>query len=93
VRKLTRKNAISACAGAVLLTAFAAGCGFNKFTEPFNDAPIASKNDNPAAVFSMPDGFSNFATKCADTGHRVYVVYHGDGAYGAVTVISDPKCK
>jgi len=73
------------------LTTTAAGC--NSITEPYNDAPISHKNDSPAAVYSMPDGFSNVATKCADHGHRIYVAYHGDGERAAIAVISDPACR
>lgn len=71
---------------------FAGGCA--KFTEPFKDAP-RSKVDNgkPADLIRMPDGFSNGATKC-DHGNRIYVVYHGDSAYGAIAVVpQDPTCK
>jgi hypothetical protein len=70
-----------------------AGCGLNKAFEPFNDAPISHKNDLPAVVGSMPDGFSNWAGKCDGQGHWVVVVYHGDSTYGAPAVVADPKCR
>lgn len=74
-----------------LSTLVFSGCG--KTTEPFNDADIRSKDDSPAEVGSMPDGFSNFSSKCDEHGNRVYVVYHGDNPYGAITVVpQDPTC-
>ena len=67
------------------------GCG--KMMEPYKDAPVQSRNTAPADVASMPDGFSNFASKC-DHGNRVYVVFHGDGAYGSLDVVpNDPTCR
>lgn len=66
-----------------------AGC---KATESFNDAPIAGKDDSPAEVFSMPDGFSNVASKCDGHGHRIFVAFHGDGAYAGIAVINDEAC-
>jgi hypothetical protein len=40
----------------------------------------------------MPDGFSNVATKC-DHGNRLYVAFHGDNVYAALTVVAnDPTC-
>jgi len=78
--------------GAVV--ALPAACGGNKFTEPFKDAPRSSvTNNNPADTVTMPDGFSNLATKC-DHGNRVYVAYHGDSAYASIYVVAnDPTCK
>lgn len=76
---------------ALLALVGAAGC--SKFTEPFNDAPVRSKDDSPADVYSMPDGFSNFSSKCDENRNRVYVVYHGDSPYGAIAVVGqDPTC-
>ena len=66
------------------------GCA--KFTEPFKDAKVSDRNNGPATVGTMPDGFSNFASKC-DHGNRVYVVYHGDNKYGTIAVAAnDPSC-
>jgi hypothetical protein len=66
------------------------GCG--KMTEPFKDAERGSTNDGPADTITFPDGFSNAATKC-DNGNRVYVLYHGDSAYGSIAVVpNDPTC-
>jgi hypothetical protein len=68
-------------------------CGLDKATEPFKDAPRGAVNGDPADVLRMPDGFSNVATKC-DGPNRVYVVFHGDKAYGSVAVVTnDPRCK
>jgi hypothetical protein len=80
---------IAAAVCVVLAAGALSGC---KATEPFNDAPVASHNKAPAEVLNMPDGFSNVATKC-DHGNRVYVVFHGDNAYGSVAVVAnDPTC-
>lgn len=77
-------------AGLLVLT----GCGIQKMVEPFQDAPRSSKTDTGAAdVVTMPDGFSNLATKCVD-GTRYTVAYHGDAAYAALAVTpADPTCK
>lgn len=65
-----------------------------KATEPFKDAPRSDVvNDDPADTITMPDGFSNAATKC-DHGNRVYVLYHGDSPYGSIAVVpDDPTCQ
>lgn len=66
------------------------GC---KFTEPYRDAPVGARNEGPADIITMPDGFSNIASKC-DGPNRVYVIYHGNRAYGTVAVApNDPRCK
>jgi hypothetical protein len=54
---------------------------------------IAHKDDSPAVVYSMPDGFGNVASKCDGFGHRLYTLYHADSAYGGVTVITDSACQ
>lgn len=68
------------------------GCG--KAAEPFNDAPVSgSQNSTPADKISMPDGYSNVATKC-DHGNRIYVAFHNDSAYAAIAIVAaDPTCK
>lgn len=79
-----------ALAGSLVATSLG-GC--SKYTEPFKDAPRTGVNNGvPADLIRMPDGFSNMATKC-DHGNRVYVVYHGDNAYGAMAVVAnDSTC-
>lgn len=67
------------------------GCG--KAMEPYQDADIQSRNTSPAIVGTMPDGFSNFASKC-DGPNRVYVIFKGDNPYGSLHVVAnDPRCK
>lgn len=61
-----------------------------KMAEPWHDASRGDTNDAPADIFTMPDGFSNGATKC-DHGNRVYVLFHGDSTYGALAVVPDAK--
>jgi len=63
-----------------------------------NDAPTSGNGEvgdrTPAEVYAMPDGFSNFATKCDKYGNRVYTLYHKDAAYGSIAVVpQDPSCK
>jgi hypothetical protein len=85
-----KKRAALVAAGIAVLFGVT-GC--SKYTEPWNDAKIEKKYDDPAEVYSMPDGFSNVATKCDVHGNRIYVVYHGDNAYGSVDVVAnDPSC-
>lgn len=78
---------------AALTTAVLVAGGCAKYAEPFKDAPRSSvDNGTPADLIRMPDGFSNVGTKC-DHGNRIYVVYHGNGAYAAIAVVpKDPTC-
>lgn len=71
----------------------ATGCS-EKAREQFRDAPRSGEtNRNAADVITMPDGFSNIATKC-DHGNRVYVAFHGDSAYASLSVVAaDPSCR
>lgn len=87
------KTSVAALAGVlVLLGTTAASC--DKVSEPWNDAPRSrTVNEQPADVISMPDGFSNAATKC-DHGNRIYVLFHSDSPYGAIAVVpQDPTCR
>jgi hypothetical protein len=85
---VTKTLAILAAAG---LTICLAGCGA-KSQEPFKDAHRGGNNTQDADTFTMPDGFSNGATKC-DHGNRIYVIFKGDSAYGAIAVVPrDPTC-
>lgn len=69
-----------------------AGCGAKKQTEQFKDAARGSTNSAAADIIEMPDGWANVAAKC-DGPNRVYVIFHNDGAYGAVAVVKDdPRC-
>lgn len=91
--QMTRKPLAAAVVTLATLAVLAvAGCGFQKATEPYNDAPVVHKYDNPADVYSMPDGFSNFSEKCDQHGNRVFVVYHGNSAYGSIFAMKDPTC-
>ncbi|MFC6883473.1 hypothetical protein [Actinomadura yumaensis] len=88
------RNSTILVAVAVVTTVAFTSVGCSKLTEPFNDARIKSKDDSPAEVYSMPDGFNNVASKCDRHGNRMYVIYHSDSEYGAVNVVaSDPSCK
>lgn len=76
-----------ACTAVVVL--FATGC--SSITESFNDAPISRKDDSPAEVYSMPDGYANFASKCDSHGNRVYTT-RTEGGEAMAVVPSDPSC-
>jgi hypothetical protein len=76
--------------GTVVLALSVSAC--SSFAEPWNDAPVDHKDDGPAVIHSMPDGFANFASKCDGYGHRVFTTRGGDSAGKAIAVIDDPKC-
>lgn len=68
-------------------------CDTSKYSEQFKDAPRGATNEGAADTLTFPDGFSNAASKC-DHGNRVYVLFHENGAYGAIAVVpQDPTCK
>jgi hypothetical protein len=87
------KRLIAGSTAALILVTGLSACSWDKATQPFQDAPRTGvKNNDPADVVTMPDGFNNMATKC-DHGNRVYVTYHGDSAYGSIAVVpTDPTC-
>ncbi|MEU1827160.1 hypothetical protein ABZ502_32630 [Streptomyces abikoensis] len=88
----SRPRTIAASVGlAAVLGLGVVGC--SKFSEPFKDAPKSgNENGAPADLIRMPDGFSNASSKC-DGPNRVYVLYHGDKAYGDIAVVKDdPRC-
>ena len=80
---------------ATLAVAMAAltGCGsWDKAAEPYEDASRGAANNAPADTITMPDGFSNLATKC-DHGNRVYVAFKGDNLYASIAVVpNDLTC-
>ena len=83
-----RKIVVLAVVACLLLV----GCG-QKTKERRRDAPTTKRrNVAPAEIIEMPDGFSNLAHKC-DGPNMVYVTYHGDGSYAAVSVVpNDKRC-
>jgi hypothetical protein len=85
-----RKLIPAAIAGALLFGA--CNTGLSKITERYKDAPRGRIDRSAADVILMPDGFSNVSSKC-DGPNRVYVVFHSNAAYGAVSVApNDPRC-
>lgn len=86
----TRSRTLAAVVTAVTSVALLAGC--SSLTEPFNDAPISRKDDTPAEVYSMPDGFANVASKCDRHGNRIYTT-RTDGGEAMAVVPADPSCK
>lgn len=89
-RRLTRRAAPVAAGLAFVLVA-ASGCA--KMSEPFNDAPRSgAEHSGPADIITMPDGFSNLATKCGPGGMRYTVAFHLDSPYAAIAVTPDTSC-
>jgi hypothetical protein len=90
---ITRRTAILmlAAIGALLLVTFVAGCS-QKQQEQFKDAPTGARDTTPVEVYDNGDGFSNWSEKCDKHGNRVFVAFHSDGAYAAITAIKDPTC-
>lgn len=79
-------------AGAAVVVAGIGVGGCAKFQEQYKDAPVQDRNNNPATVGTMPDGFDNWAAKC-DGPNMVYTVFHNDKAFGAIAVApNDPRC-
>ncbi|MFF9238430.1 hypothetical protein ACF1AY_16060 [Streptomyces sp. NPDC014776] len=89
---MSRNRIAQAAISAALLATVLLGCS-GKHSEPFKDAPRSNRDNGTAAdLIRMPDGFSNAATKC-DHGNRLYIAYHGDSSYAAITVApQDPTC-
>lgn len=76
-----------------MIAAITVACDSNKYTEPFNDSGRGKEFSQPADVITMPDGFGNAATKCIPgTKIRIATLYHSDGAYGSIAMITDESC-
>lgn len=93
VRRTRRARRAFAAGMAALLAATLGGCGENKYTEPWNDAPRKGAIiTDPVEVIANADGFNNLSTGC-NHGNRWYATYHGDAPYGALAVVpNDPTC-
>lgn len=74
-----------------LLIASLSACS-SKQQEQYKDAPKGDRNNTPALIIEMPDGFSNLATKCVGD-VRYTVVFHNNSHYGSVATVVDPACK
>lgn len=84
------KKILAGLAGAALIIG-ATGC--SSLTEEYNDAPVKGKFDGPAEIYSMPDGFANFASKCDAHGNRVYTTRGGKAGKAIAVVAGDSSCK
>jgi len=94
--RTVRRQAVAVVAAVLIgtgLIAGAVGCGA-KNTEPYHDGPRSGVVNRTAAdLITMPDGYSNVATKC-DHGNRIYVAFKGDANRAAMWgVADDPTCK
>lgn len=93
ITRRTTRLGLAALLGVVVLGTTAASCDGSKLTEQYKDADRGTTNSGPADVMTFPDGFSNVSAKC-DGPNRVYVAFHADAAYAAVSVVpNDPRCK
>ena len=80
--------------GGVALVGVIALSSCAKFTEPFKDAHVSTRDNAPAEVGTMPDGFSNWAAKCVPGSHTLVITTsHGSANRTAVAAVVDPhKC-
>lgn len=88
--KLNRRTKIGIAATLLVGGGIALGTSCSSMTEQFNDAPLKYKNDAPAAVFSMPDGFANFAEKCDKSGNLILTTRDGNGGGKDVAILHVP---
>ena len=90
---ITRRT-LTAIAAALVLLAVALGIGActQKQQEQFRDAPTAGHDKAAVELYDNADGFSNWSEKCDGHGNRVFVAFHGDSSYGAITAIKDSTC-
>jgi hypothetical protein len=86
---MTKSRAVAALAAMSLTALMVTGC--SSMMESYNDAPISHKYDNPAEVYSMPDGFANVSSKCDRHGNRMYTT-RTDGGEAMAVVPADPSC-
>lgn len=92
ISNIKKSVAASLIAIPVIVLLTASSCDTSKVAEPYDDAGVSQHLTGEAQVASMPDGFSNWADKCDNHGHRVFVAFHSDSPYAAITAISDPSC-
>jgi hypothetical protein len=90
--RITRRDGVIAAASVAIVGGSLILGGCAKFVEPFQDAPTAGHQGSSMRVLENGDGFSNVGQKCDGLGHMVFVVYHGDHAYGSVYVVNDARC-
>ncbi|HJS83721.1 MAG TPA: hypothetical protein VJ742_12905 [Nitrososphaera sp.] len=87
-----RRRWLIALIPVTLLGGALGGACTDKSTEQFRDAGRGETNDQPADIITMPDGFSNLASKC-DGPNRVYVAFKADQNRAALAVVKDdPRC-
>lgn len=79
---------------AVLAAILVAGCDSYNSQHGRSDAPISNpgKDNRPAEVISMPDGYRNLATKCDGHGHRLYMTSTEGDKQPQIAVVDDASC-
>lgn len=87
-----RAASIVAAIAVLLVVAFGIGACTQKHQEQFRDAPTSTRDKSPVEVYDNADGFSNWSEKCDRHGNRVFVAFHSDGSYAAITALADPTC-
>lgn len=90
-----KKIAAAAAAAALALSLSACGSGtFDKLQEPFKDAPIGQRVNQPVTIIEMPDGYANVATTCyKGMRYSTTTIGGGQSEARAVSVVADPSCK
>jgi hypothetical protein len=71
---------------------FGASACSQKQAEQFKDAPTGVRDTSAVEVYDNGDGFSNWSEKCDRHGNRVFVAFHGDGTFAAITAVKDSTC-
>lgn len=91
---LTRRTAVllfTAVAALAFVTTVA-GCVKQKQQEPYRDAPTSVRDRSAVELYDNADGFTNWSEKCDRHGFRVFVAFHQNGSYAAMTAQPDPTC-
>lgn len=89
-----RRRLLRVAALAVATVPLLAACDIASQTdtlgEDWRDVRVGSRDDSPAHIIHMPNGYSNAAFKC-NGGTGVYVTMNGNGRALAVAP-NDPAC-
>jgi hypothetical protein len=93
---MKKKFAAAGVAAALALSLSACGASgtFDKLQEPFKDAPIGQRVNQPVTIIEMPDGYANVATVCyKGMRYSTTTIGAGQSEARAVSVTADPTCK
>lgn len=87
---IRNKTAIAALAGWAVVALL--GLSACKATTSGDDIPAARQVKISPEVHWNVDGYSNYTDGCDGHGFRVFVVFHDNNNYGAITAVPDPTC-